>query len=459
MIRSRRRGMPLLLPLALACSSHDRTPPPGDELRLSASGEGSEITAATREADLARRFGAATVRYGEISLAEGDATAGTTLFPDDSSRTMELVWRDSAARARPDFVRVSGTSGRWVLAPGIRLGTTLAELERLNGRPFALGGFDAGDNAIVTSWRGGRLDSLFAGPARPSLTLSFPDPDSAGVTAEERNRVTGSDSAVASDDPVVRRLAPRVVEIVLAFQDPGTAVEDRATTGALMAADALRRMPVEGRAPRDFVPAHWRALSEATGDLNGDGAADHALAVTPDEGDAANRSVQESDDWFPPPDIVVVLLAERGGGLRRVGANSLLSPRSFDARPHGMEIKDRVLTLNANFGNNDATDVTYRFRWDRAAGALLLAGFERETYTRSGSGDAYRESEDYVAGTREETRRYGEQTKAREGERPDPPPKRTAIPKYRVPFEAVRYADDDADETPLPRPFREPRRP
>ena len=116
-----------------------------------------------------------------------------------------------------------------------------------------------------------------------------------------------------------------------------------------------------------------------------------------------------------------------------------------------------VLTVIENFGNNDATDVTYRFRWDRAEGRLLLAGFDRETYTRTGSGDALRESEDYAAGTREESVRYGERTKAREGERPDPPPRRTTIPKFRVPFEGVRYAEDDADATPLPRPFRSPR--
>jgi hypothetical protein len=449
-IRSRRRGMLLLLPLALACRSGDRAPAPGDELRLSASGEGSEITAATREADLARRFGAASLRYGEISLAEGDATAGTTLFPDDSTRTMELVWRDSAARARPDFVRVSGTSSRWVLAPAIRLGTTLVELERLNGRPFALGGFDAGDNAIVTSWRGGRLDSLFAGPVQPSLTLAFPDPDSADVRAEERNRVTGSDSAVASSDPTVRRLNPRVVEIVLAFRDPGTAVEDRATTGALMAADALRRMPLEGRAPRDFVPPHWRVISEATGDLNGDGTADHAITVTPDEDDAANKSAQESDDYFPPPDIVVVLLADAGGRLRRVGANSRLSPHGFDARPHGMEIEGGVLTLNTNFGNDFATDVTYRFRYDRALGRLLLAGYDDETYSRSGTGDAHRTSEDYISGVRVEDFRYGTESTRRDGARPDSTA-RTTIERFRVPFEEVSF--DDEGERPSGRPF------
>jgi hypothetical protein len=252
---------------------------------------------------------------------------------------------------------------------------------------------------------------------------------------------------------VLRRLAPRVVEIVVAFHDPGTAVEHRATSGALMTVDALRRMPVEGRTPRDFVPPHWRVFSEASGDLDGDGTADHAMTVTPDERDAANRGALELDDWLPP-DIVVVLLSEPGGRLRRVGANSLLSPRVPDARPHEMAIEDGVLSLNSNFGNNDATDLTYRFRYDRAARALLLAAFELETYTRSGSGDARRVREDYVAGTREESVRPGERTLGSEGQRPAPPTKRTTIPRYRVPFEEVRYADDDADETPLPRPFK-----
>jgi len=266
--------------------------------------------------------------------------------------------------------------------------------------------------------------------------------------------VTG-DRELRSDHPLVRRLNPRVDEISLWFEEPGAPAPAVAgTTAGTIVSGALRRLPAEGGRPEDFVPEHWRVFSHAEGDLNGDGLADRAMSVTPDENDPANEAASGADDYFPPPDIVVVLFAGADGRLRRVATNSRLSPRSGEARPHRMEIANGVLTLNANFGDDQATDVTYRFRYDRAAGKLLLAGYDHETYSRPGVDDALRTSEDYVAGVRVEQVRYGTRTKEREGARPDPPPKRTRIAPVKVPFEAVSY--DEEHERPFGRPFKEP---
>src|SRR3712207_2921892 len=88
----------IALALALACGPGD--PPAagspaasaarGDTLVLDPGGRGSAITAATTEADLVQRFGAANVRGGEIDIAEGDVGEGATVFPDDSTRRMEV---------------------------------------------------------------------------------------------------------------------------------------------------------------------------------------------------------------------------------------------------------------------------------------------------------------------------------------------------------------------------------
>jgi hypothetical protein len=186
-----------------------------DTLWLDPAGGRSVITANTRESDLVQRFGASRVRRTEIAYAESDVADGTVLFPDDSTRRLEIVWHDAAARARPDFVRAGVTATRWVMAPGVRVGMSLVDLERVNGGPFTLSGVDPNTGALVVlSWDGGRLEHAWRGPARAWVQLAMPA--SASVPSE----MEGSEDAerkLSSRDPALRRLDPRVDEITLGF--------------------------------------------------------------------------------------------------------------------------------------------------------------------------------------------------------------------------------------------------
>ena len=114
------------------------------------------------EADLIQRYGADNVRRETIALGEGESEPGTTLFASDPLRRVEIMWGDTIEFRRPDRVEIRGRASRWVVAPGVSLGTTLAALERLNGRPFLLFGFGWDYSGTVNSWDGGRLDSLWS---------------------------------------------------------------------------------------------------------------------------------------------------------------------------------------------------------------------------------------------------------------------------------------------------------
>ena len=167
---------------------------------------GDLVHASDDEAALVSRFGAANVRRDTLWLAEGEHVMGTVLFPGDVQRRVEVVWSDTARRAKPELVRVNDDSSRWRVVPGVGIGTTLAELERQNGRSFKLLGFGWDYEGTVSSWERGRLDSLWGG----AIMLRLRPPPDPPVDAE---RQVQGDREFTSSNPAMQRLAPRVYEI------------------------------------------------------------------------------------------------------------------------------------------------------------------------------------------------------------------------------------------------------
>lgn len=124
------------------------------------------------------------------------------------SRT--VIWHDTVARTRPTRVTVGGSRTRWLVIPGVSIGASLSELERLNGRPFKLFGFSWDYAGTVSSWEGGRLDSLWrGGPENKVLVWLRLSPDSAGY-ASSRSREVAGDRIFPSSLPAMRALNPRV---------------------------------------------------------------------------------------------------------------------------------------------------------------------------------------------------------------------------------------------------------
>jgi hypothetical protein len=195
------------------------TPALPDTLWLLPRAGGSALIAgATSEADLIRRFGAANVKRDSINTVESEMIAGTVLFPDDSTRRLEIVWDDSTMYTRPGWARAWGTGNRWTVAPGVRVGTPMAEVERLNGKPFTFSGFSWDYGGNVHAWEGGQLEALWsAGPARVSPTFDLPD--DVTLPEAEANRIMG-DREVRSDNPIVRKAGAIVRSITVSWEAP-----------------------------------------------------------------------------------------------------------------------------------------------------------------------------------------------------------------------------------------------
>jgi hypothetical protein len=173
----------------------------------------SAVTTKTSEADLRQRYGAASVDSTRIHIGEGETMAGTVIFPADSLRRAEIVWQDSLNRRRPARLILRGKQSHWQVNQGISLGTSLEELERLNGRPFTLAGFGWDYAGVVTDWNGGRLDSALAG------VKLYLDPGPAQSESSPYSQVLG-DRDYSSALPAMQQLNPRVSQIFVDFEGP-----------------------------------------------------------------------------------------------------------------------------------------------------------------------------------------------------------------------------------------------
>jgi hypothetical protein len=168
---------------------------------------GDLVHADDSESDLVRRLGARNVRADTVWLPEGAFAIGTVLYPGDSARRVDITWTDTIARARPEFIRVSRGSA-WRVAPGAGIGTSLEELEELNGGPFEMTGFGWDYAGTVIGWSGGRLDSLWSD--RVIVRLAPAD----DAPAELEGQVLG-DRDYPSEHPAMQSLNPTVYEILI----------------------------------------------------------------------------------------------------------------------------------------------------------------------------------------------------------------------------------------------------
>lgn len=87
-------------------------------------------------------------------------------------------------------------------------------------------------------------------------------------------------------------------------------------------------LPATAADAEGFVPKRWKLETRASGDLNGDGLPDLALALKQDDpaNIVANRAICQ-DRIDTNPRILAVALAQRGGGYRMVVQNHTLVPR------------------------------------------------------------------------------------------------------------------------------------
>jgi hypothetical protein len=159
---------------------------------------------------LAEVFESQNITYGEVDGPQGTKLMASVLYPKDPKRRLEVLWQNEATRSDLQVISINGQS-TWIAPKGLKLGLPLVMLEKLNGRPFKLAGFDWDYGGAVRDWMGGAL-SVLPGGCNMGMTLA-PDPK---VSAETRSQVSG-DKEFLSSDPMMRLANPTVEEITIGY--------------------------------------------------------------------------------------------------------------------------------------------------------------------------------------------------------------------------------------------------
>jgi len=158
---------------------------------------------------LMQAFQPKNVEYGEVAGPSGTKLNATILFPKDPKRHLEVLWQNEAARSDTSLIVITGQS-IWTGPKGLKLGLTLAALEKLNGKAFRLSGFDQPDGSAVLDWQDGALASL-PGGCKVGVKLAADRKAAAAALAAAAGKEFGS------DDAAVRAVKPTVAEILLGY--------------------------------------------------------------------------------------------------------------------------------------------------------------------------------------------------------------------------------------------------
>jgi len=139
--------------------------------------DGGPFSKAVTNKSLAEAFGGANVKRASAVDEEGYRYGYTKVFPNDPKKSVSVIWFDSSDRKGPHTIVVD-SGAFWVGPRGVRVGMSVEELERANGRPFQFWNFNIDPSGMgageVSDWKGGALHQIMQGCAL-AVTLGVAD--------------------------------------------------------------------------------------------------------------------------------------------------------------------------------------------------------------------------------------------------------------------------------------------
>jgi hypothetical protein len=152
------------------------------------------------------------VKPGEFGEGESDSGPSAEMYMLDPKKRV-TVQMDSKKKIKA--MAIHGLESVWHTREGITLGTSLATLEKLNGRAFHFRAFEGEHGGEIVDWGGGKLAASL-----PRVTITFASPMHArgyGTMSEKDKLELERPHIFSSADPAARALNPVVETIELSF--------------------------------------------------------------------------------------------------------------------------------------------------------------------------------------------------------------------------------------------------
>ncbi len=133
------------------------------------------ISAHTTEESIKMAYGKENVIRRTIGVGEGETIEGTVVFPN-SNNEISIEWATDRPFERPTKVRIQKGNTPWKTDQNISIGTTLSQLQRINGKDFKFAGFEWDYAGYTQDWQGGKINpdlTIFLEAGQPEA--AFPD--------------------------------------------------------------------------------------------------------------------------------------------------------------------------------------------------------------------------------------------------------------------------------------------
>ncbi|MEW6121493.1 MAG: hypothetical protein AB1698_02680 [Pseudomonadota bacterium] len=156
----------------------------------------------TTDVNIMADFGQNNVAHADVPQPNGSMAPGSILLPNEPKLRVDVAWADAIGYSMP--LRASFTEEtRWSVA-GVAIGSSIADVERINGRPFRIVGFGGNNGGAIVDWRGGQLGNL-PGPCRLGVQFAI-----SALASDSAQAKASGPKVFNSNDPAVRALSPTV---------------------------------------------------------------------------------------------------------------------------------------------------------------------------------------------------------------------------------------------------------
>lgn len=176
------------------------------------------INSESSEEKLMAILGTEHVRRDTIFIGEGEYRIGTTLFKGTADEA-QILWQDTLKYARPELVRLipatNPDDSQWLVEGGLRVGASLKEVEKLNGKPFELYGFGWDYGGTVSDWKGGKLTYSTSGKTYLGAIFVYDYNETEQDAIAEK--VMG-DATFLSSNPAMQQLNPHIFSLEIRFR-------------------------------------------------------------------------------------------------------------------------------------------------------------------------------------------------------------------------------------------------